>query len=646
MRSAGGRGRQTFSLTQVIKRSYPRLSDAEIQDKLARGEIARLSFPWSSRSRPYEEDDDSCNLSSGRSSVLDRELVSYNDENEEEDKDILHVDPGTYRATTPSSTPNSGTVNCGREGKASNTDDQTENKTSGISGTRQHLTKASLSTKNAFYFLAKLTMKLQGSTTTPLFFSDLRGMQGKILSGTVDRKAYMTLRPEAAGQRPNQQGPPSRLKSAVSTASTSSGKSGLSKFGSQLSREFMPAFVSPRKVKLIEEPKYKVYFEPPLLTKRRQIPNPSFFAGSNDEYSLPERLPDVIEFADSQRIAAMEKQIRSGSALSFVSSMSDEQQQQQQTPVGSQDKLTSLPLDKEDDSASRVGGESRPSSGKTGMGERGGFTPTATPRSMLRVSSGGPLSSRTVPEEKEEDVKRELEADEQAIKGNGENCNTSNSEAGEGDEQTLPKAETQNKLSTVEENANIPEKNVEGEGFVREEDATLWNELEQLDPKLMNISPGYSEKEHQEEVENCEDNADEERLSESETSIPQVEKSELLADLEITNKLAPEEMAIVEESNKEEANSFSPFFLTNRESEERTEPRTGGSQKSQEGPDCEHTIATEVDNVYNTGSDHSVTHRNSFEDLLNDSGDGDEAADTESKSETVDSGNEGKWWTQ
>ncbi|RUS69360.1 hypothetical protein EGW08_022875, partial [Elysia chlorotica] len=275
MRSAGGRGRQTFSLTQVIKRSYPRLSDAEIQDKLARGEIARLSFPWLTRPGSHG-DEHSETIRNTDSCCTSRNSVSDKEQN--------------IGATT----------------------------------VRQQFTKASLSTKNTFYMLAKLALKLQGTTTTPLFFSDLRGMQGKILSGSVDRKAYMTLRPDAAAQRNDPKDAPSRLKSAVSSASTSSGKSGLSKLGSQLSREFMPAFVSPRKVKLIEEPKYKVFFEPPLLTKRRQIPNPSFFAGSTDEYSLPERLPDVIEFADSQRIATMEKQIRSGSALSFVSSMSDE----------------------------------------------------------------------------------------------------------------------------------------------------------------------------------------------------------------------------------------------------------------------------------------------------------------------------------
>ncbi|GFN77475.1 histone-lysine N-methyltransferase SETMAR [Plakobranchus ocellatus] len=431
MRSAGGRGRQTFSLTQVIKRSYPRLSDAEIQDKLARGEIARLSFPWNSRNDRYDEDDidDDNNitninyLSSGRSSTADKGQDSYDDDDDdddniddEEDKDILHVDPGTYRANsnTPSTRPDSGTVNCDSEGNISNKADNTNNSVRSTSSTRQHLTKASLDSKNAFYFLARLTMKLRGATSTPLFFSDLRSMQSKILSGTVDRKAYMTLRPDMERSRQTQQGQPSRLKSAVSSTSTSSGKSGLSKFGSQLSREFMPAFVSPRKIKLLEEPKYKVFFEPPLLTKRRQIPNPSFFAGSNDEYSLPERLPDVIEFADSQRIAALEKQIRSGSALSFVSSMSDEQQQQLlQSSLGEQDKLTSLPLDKGDDSGIPDGavGENRPASAKGGVREGGVSTPT--PRSLLRVSSGGPLSSRTVPEENEEEVRRELEADEQ-----------------------------------------------------------------------------------------------------------------------------------------------------------------------------------------------------------------------------------------
>ena len=136
-------------------------------------------------------------------------------------------------------------------------------------------------------------------------------MQGKILAGEVERKAYMRSKHELA-----------RLKSAVSSVSgTNSAKSTLSKAGSRLTHSLMPMFVSPRKIKEPDEPKYKVYFEPPLLPKRLQTPNPSFFAGSNDEYKLPERLPDVIEFTDSKRVDVMEKQLRCVSSMSIESSV-------------------------------------------------------------------------------------------------------------------------------------------------------------------------------------------------------------------------------------------------------------------------------------------------------------------------------------
>ncbi|KAK3801735.1 hypothetical protein RRG08_033918 [Elysia crispata] len=567
MRSAGGRGRQTFSLTQVVKRSYPRLSDAEIQDKLARGEIARLSFPWVSRSGQYDDEDsdtirniDSCN--SSRTSDSDKDQNSCHDDDDdddEEDKDILHIDPGTYRANTPLSRPASSVVDCEKEGiHGSKMVDLTDNKTAATTGGRQQLTKASLSTKNAFYVLAKLALKLQGSTTTPLFFSDLRGMQGKILSGTVDRKAYMTLRPDAAGQRSNQKDLPSRLKSAVSTTSTSSGKSGLSKLGSQLSREFMPAFVSPRKVKLIEEPKYKVYFEPPLLTKRRQIPNPSFFAGSTDEYSLPERLPDVIEFADSQRIAAMEKQIRAGTALSFVSSMSDEQQQQQ-TPVGYPDQQISLALDKDDDSVKREQNceDGRPASSRGSKGERGVSTPT--PRSTMRVSSGGPLSSRTVPEENEEDLQKELKESEEAVADNHEIDERTDKETELKPQESESNLGNKNKLGILDEISNKTQTNVENSELCIEANSLLGKDLEGS-KEITNdeLSGCYTERQQIEAM------YDGEEVNEGKFSDNTIQQEEKDSELSGNRKFYDaEELEIVDESATTIDDCF-PFFLTNR----------------------------------------------------------------------------------
>ncbi|GFS12472.1 hypothetical protein ElyMa_006698500 [Elysia marginata] len=608
MRSAGGRGRQTFSLTQVVKRSYPRLSDAEIQDKLARGEIARMSFPWASRSGRYDDEDsivmnNTNTPSSDRSSASEKEQDCYPEGDEEEDKDILHIDPGTYRAITPSSRPTSSIVNCGKEENTGDKRDPTDDKNLELSttGYHQQLTKASLSTKNAFYFLAKLTLKLKGSTTTPLFFSDLKGMQGKILSGTVDRKAYMTLRPEAPGHKKNQQELPSRLKSAVSTTSTSSGKSGLSKFGSQLSREFMPSFVSPRKVKLIEEPKYKVYFEPPLLTKRRQIPNPSFFAGSNDEYSLPERLPDVIEFADSQRIAAMEKQIRSGSALSFVSSMSDEQQQQQQqTPIGHQEKLTPLPLGTENGCTAEreraAGVDSQPSSGRGSMGERGVSTPT--PRSTMRVSSGGPLSARAVPEENEEDVQRELEGGEQNVTWGREDTDEAIINREGVEEEPLSNFDKQKKLNEVGENLNEPKSDVKDQGPL----VGLLDKLGQEgyeSRETSNLEPNIVEHEHGVAELSAGDAS--KGINDDKPNSQKAKNSEV----GIENSCSTAAEVALAETSKTSSNSWSTFFLTNRELTSHAESREGPRQElrqineedaeSREGPSQEIQQISEED---------------------------------------------------
>ncbi|XP_069135385.1 uncharacterized protein [Argopecten irradians] len=59
-----------------------------------------------------------------------------------------------------------------------------------------------------------------------------------------------------------------------------------------------PAFVSPKKIVMMKEPKYKTFFAPPLLPKESQNPEPSFFAGSSDGYKLPDKLPDEIVFVD------------------------------------------------------------------------------------------------------------------------------------------------------------------------------------------------------------------------------------------------------------------------------------------------------------------------------------------------------------
>lgn len=57
------------------------------------------------------------------------------------------------------------------------------------------------------------------------------------------------------------------------------------------SEKVYPMFVSPRKV-VQEKPRYFALFDPPLLPKIHQDVEPSFFAGSDKPYKLPERLPE------------------------------------------------------------------------------------------------------------------------------------------------------------------------------------------------------------------------------------------------------------------------------------------------------------------------------------------------------------------
>ena len=244
-----------IAMTQIVKRLFPHLKDYEIQEKIARGEINRSSFQ--------------------QMNSVDQDLVEKDDV----------ATPKTWTSGPTRNLP------------------LTEN----IS----QLSETEASTHASFYTLAKLVLRLHGETSTPLFFSNLKQMQGKIMAGQVERKAYLKTKHEL-----------SRLKSAMSSISgTSSAKSTLSKIGSRLTQSMLPVFVSPRKAKETEEPSYKVYFEPPLLSKRRQIPNPSFFAGSTEEYRLPDRLPDVIEMTDSKRLDLTEKRqlSRSGSSTSTTS---------------------------------------------------------------------------------------------------------------------------------------------------------------------------------------------------------------------------------------------------------------------------------------------------------------------------------------
>ncbi|KAK3091324.1 hypothetical protein FSP39_018937 [Pinctada imbricata] len=108
--------------------------------------------------------------------------------------------------------------------------------------------------------------------TSSLFFVNIQDLNHRITSGKVSRTVGFSYKPVA---RRN-------------FIDTSSG---------------FPAFVSPRKQGNLKEKKpndrRSFPFDPPLLAKRNQRPEPPFFAGSDQPYKLPQKLPDKIEFVEN-----------------------------------------------------------------------------------------------------------------------------------------------------------------------------------------------------------------------------------------------------------------------------------------------------------------------------------------------------------
>nr|KAG5703301.1 hypothetical protein BaRGS_025543 [Batillaria attramentaria] len=238
----------------MVRRMFPELTQAEIQDKIARGEVARtgLIFPHgingSNNGFSDEEDDD--------------------DGEDERDRD-------SYRL------------------RHIHTDDEDSDSERGSGGPSEngHVDKPGASRGlPSMVMLTKLKLKLKGEASTPLFFMDLRHMNSKIYTGRLNKSLKPPKQKEVRDE------------------------DSLSVPGNHL-----PAFVSPRKSKLMEEPAYKVYFDPPLLAKHQQKSTPSFFAGSDNPYSLPDRLPEVIEFADGKTSITDPSMLRSESSMSFVS---------------------------------------------------------------------------------------------------------------------------------------------------------------------------------------------------------------------------------------------------------------------------------------------------------------------------------------
>ena len=204
---------KNVTTSAVVMRVLPDMTQAEIQDKIARGEIDRfgLLFPPRRFRVEYDDDDDDDRKDDGttlRLNGLRGELEAESGTDNEDDN------------TAPDHKPRSmgGNSSAGSRGEGR--------------------------AQNPMVLLTKLKLKLAGEASTPLFFMDLKHMNSKIFRGQVSK----TLRP-----------PPEKTEAEKEEEE------------GRLGVPVVPTFVSPRKSKLVEEPAYKVYFEPPLLAKHRQV---------------------------------------------------------------------------------------------------------------------------------------------------------------------------------------------------------------------------------------------------------------------------------------------------------------------------------------------------------------------------------------
>ncbi|XP_076445862.1 uncharacterized protein LOC143283503 [Babylonia areolata] len=293
---------KNVTTSAVLMRVLPDMTQAEIQDKIARGEIDRggLQFPPHRFRRGSgggggggggESDDDGEDESDYNFKLRYNGLPGGQDDDDDDNDDEV----GSRRTY-------------------SRTSIRPQNRA--LSDHRPDTAKSS----NTMVVLTKLKLKLGGQASTPLFFMDLRHMNSKIYHGRVERKVKTP--------RDQEEEEGEEVEVVVEEGEGEPmGRRRRKKVHNLLSVDDMPgsvqAFVSPRKMKSVEEPSYKVYFEPPLLAKHLQESTPSFFAGSNNPYHLPDRLPDVIEFADGQTSMTDPTPFRSESSMSFVSAASD-----------------------------------------------------------------------------------------------------------------------------------------------------------------------------------------------------------------------------------------------------------------------------------------------------------------------------------
>ena len=207
---------KNVTTSAIVKRILPDMTQAEIQDKIARGEIARSGLLFPRRL---------CHGGGGDS----------DDDSDDSDRDSAHRLRHNGLHAPPEE---------GRDYDSDGSDDRSSKGTYSGNRSADPRRGSSRPHSNPLLLLTKVKLNLRREATTPLFFMDLRHMNSKIFQGLVDK----SLRPpkaEKAGGDNMLLAPPAN--------------------------PLYPTFVSPRKCKLTEEPAYKVYFEPPLLAKRQQV---------------------------------------------------------------------------------------------------------------------------------------------------------------------------------------------------------------------------------------------------------------------------------------------------------------------------------------------------------------------------------------
>lgn len=204
---------ENLTTAAIVMKYLPGLSEQEVEDKLARGEIARPSLRRQSQHTEFSDDDD-----------------------------------GAHK--------------------------QIQRKVKIIDPQKQNREKANITPKK----------------TSELYFTNIRDLNYKIVSGNAARELGFSNTVKAVMKKHTQQ--PS-------------------------SKNYFPTFVSPRKVKMVQETTYKTYFEPPLIEKAKQDVEPAFFAGSDGKYKLPEKLPDELVFVDKSG-----NEVKASSSKSFTDKMS------------------------------------------------------------------------------------------------------------------------------------------------------------------------------------------------------------------------------------------------------------------------------------------------------------------------------------